>query len=559
LQSLEGENRIGTFDGKYRTTLRRHTWLPVTIFSNNFSNHIYMDKIKILWADDEIDLLKPQILFLEKKGYEVVTVSNGHDAIEECDTEQNFDVVFLDESMPGLTGLETLARIKENNQRLPVVMITKNEAEQIMEEAIGSQISDYLIKPVNPNQILLTLKKIIDNKRLVREKTTSDYQQEFRMLSTQINSGPGFEEWGEIYQKLINWEIKIDQSQSVAMGDILSTQKSDANAEFSRFVEKNYEGWVNDTIEAPVMSHNLMRRRIFPELKEDVPTVMLLLDNLRFDQWKVIEPLMSELFRVENEDLFYSILPTATQYSRNAIFAGMMPADIERVHPKLWKNDTDEGGKNLFEKDLLNEQVKRTIRKPVKVDYVKITNVAHAKELQDNILNHMHNDLFVIVYNFIDMLSHARTEMEVLKELAGDEKAYRSLTRSWFVNSPLYSALERIAERDVQLIVTTDHGTIRVNTPSKVIGDRDTTTNLRYKVGRNLQYERRDVLAFRDPKNAGLPRPNVSSTFIFAKEDRFFLYPNNYNHYHNYYKNTFQHGGISLEEIICPIIKLRSK
>jgi len=518
-----------------------------------------MDKIKILWADDEIDLLKPQMLFLEKKGYEVVTVSNGHDAIEECETEKNFDVVFLDESMPGLTGLETLARIKENNPRLPVVMITKNEAEHIMEEAIGSQISDYLIKPVNPNQILLTLKKIIDNKRLVREKTTSGYQQEFRMLSMQINSGPGFEEWGEIYRKLINWEIKIDQSQSVAMGDILSTQKSDANAEFSRFVAKNYEGWVNDTIEAPVMSHNLMRRRVFPELKEDVPTVMLLLDNLRFDQWKVIEPLLSELFRVENEEVFYSILPTATQYSRNAIFAGMMPADIERVYPKLWKNDTDEGGKNLFEKDLLNEQVKRTIRKPVKVDYVKVTNVAHAKELQDNILNYMHNDLTVIVYNFIDMLSHARTEMEVLKELAGDEKAYRSLTRSWFVNSPLYTALEKIASRDTQLIVTTDHGTIRVNTPSRVVGDRETTTNLRYKVGRNLQYEPRDVLAFRDPKNAGLPRPNVSSTFIFAKEDRFFLYPNNYNQYQNYYKNTFQHGGISLEEIICPIIKLRSK
>ncbi|TAK34516.1 MAG: response regulator, partial [Saprospiraceae bacterium] len=300
-----------------------------------------MDKIKILWADDEIDLLKPQMLFLEKKGYEVVTVSNGHDAVEECETEKNFDVVFLDESMPGLTGLETLARIKENNPRLPVVMITKNEAEHVMEEAIGSQISDYLIKPVNPNQILLTLKKIIDNKRLVREKTTSGYQQEFRMLSMQINSGPGFEEWGEIYRKLINWEIKIDQSQSVAMGDILSTQKSDANAEFSRFVAKNYEGWVNDTIEAPVMSHNLMRRRVFPELKEDVPTVMLLLDNLRFDQWKVIEPLLSELFRVENEEVFYSILPTATQYSRNAIFAGMMPADIERVYPKLWKNDAD--------------------------------------------------------------------------------------------------------------------------------------------------------------------------------------------------------------------------
>lgn len=518
-----------------------------------------MDKIKILWADDEIDLLKPQLMFLEKKGYDVTTVTNGHDALEECENVKDFDVVFLDESMPGLTGLETLSKIKATNPLLPVVMITKNEAEDIMEEAIGSQIADYLIKPVNPNQILLTLKKIIDNKRLVREKTTSDYQQEFRMLSMEINSGLKFGEWVDVYRKLVNWEIKIDQSESVAMGDILSTQKSEANSEFCRYVMRNYENWISDKVEAPVMSHNLMRRKIFPQLTDDRPTIMLLLDNLRYDQWKVIEPVVSELFRMEEEDYFYSILPTATQYSRNAIFAGMLPADIERAFPDLWKNDTDEGGKNLYEHDFLKEQVRRTIRKPVKVDYIKVTTVANAKELQDNILNYLNNDLTVIVYNFIDMLSHARTEMEVLKELAGDEKAYRSLTRSWFVNSPLWAALQRAAERDVQLIVTTDHGTIRVNTPSKVVGDRETTTNLRYKVGRNLQYEKKDVLDFRDPKQAGLPRPNVSSTFIFAKDDVFFLYPNNYNYYHNYYKNTFQHGGISLEEMICPVVRLRSK
>lgn len=518
-----------------------------------------MDKIKILWADDEIDLLKPQMMFLEKKGYEVTTVTNGHDALEEVETHSNFDVVFLDESMPGLTGLETLAKIKENNPSLPVVMITKNEAEHIMEEAIGSQISDYLIKPVNPNQILLSLKKIIDNKRLVREKTSSDYQQDFRMLSMDINSGPGIDEWVNIYRKLINWEIKLDDTQSTDMGDILSTQKHQANSEFSRFVVRNYEDWVNEKKEAPVMSHNLMRRKILPQLKDDRPTIMLLLDNLRYDQWRAIEPLISELFRVEDEDYFYSILPTATQYSRNAIFSGMMPAEMEGRFPKFWKNDTDEGGKNNHEAYFLEAQLNRTMRKEIKWNYTKITTVAKAKELQDNILNYLNNDLVVIVYNFIDMLSHARTEMEVLKELAGDEKAYRSLTRSWFLNSPLYSALEKAAERDVQLIITTDHGTIRVNTPSKVVGDRDTTTNLRYKVGRNLQYEKKDVLAFRNPGDVGLPRPNVSSTFIFATGDTFFLYPNNYNHYLKYYKDTFQHGGISLEEIICPVIRLSSK
>ncbi len=518
-----------------------------------------MDPITILWADDEIDLLKPQLLFLEKKGYTVRTVTNGHDALEECSENPNIDVVFLDESMPGLTGLETLTELKQSHPLLPVVMITKNEAEAVMEEALGGYIFDYLIKPVNPNQILLTLKKIIDQKRLQREKTSSDYQQEFRQIFMEINRGLGFEEWVDIYRKIISWEIKIDRSQSSEMGDILAMQKQEANKEFSKYIIKNYLDWLKEGADGPVMSHRLMREKVLPRLEKDRPTLMLLLDNLRYDQWRIIEPILAEFFRVEEEDYFYSILPTATQYSRNAIFAGLMPADIEKYYPDWWKNDNDEGGKNLFESQLLAEQLDRLLRREIKHDYLKITNVNHARQLQDNILNYLNNDLTVIVYNFIDMLSHARTEMEVLKELAGDEKAYRSLTRSWFQNSPLWAALERAAERDVQLIVTTDHGTIRVHSPSKVVGDRETTTNLRYKVGRNLQYDRKDVLEVRKPEVAGLPRPNVSSTFIFAKEDLFFLYPNNYNHYHNYYKNTFQHGGISLEEMICPVVRLKAR
>jgi len=517
-----------------------------------------MDKIKILWADDEIDLLKPQLLFLEKKGYEVVTVTNGYDAIEECNDDDTIDVVFLDESMPGITGLETLAKLKKNHPQLPIVMITKNEEENVMEEAIGSQISDYLIKPVNPHQILLTLKKIIDNKRLVREKTSSDYQQEFRQILMEINSGPDHEEWVEIYRKIINWELKIDSSHSTGMADILAMQKSEANTAFSKFILKNYLPWIQHG-DGPVFSHNLLRSKVFPYMEEEIPTFFILLDNLRYDQWKIIEPIISELYKVEEEDSFYSILPTSTQYSRNAIFAGMPPLDISKRFRDLWKNDNEQGGKNLHEKDFLGDLIKRTFRKPVKFDYYKITNVNYAKQLQDNILNYTNNNFTAIVYNFIDMMSHARTEMEVLKELAGDEKAYRSLTRSWFVNSPLWQALQKLAERDVQLIITTDHGTIRVGQPSKVVGDRETTTNLRYKVGRNLNYDRRDVLEVKKPEDALLPRPNVSSTFIFAKEDKFFLYPNNYNHYNNYYKNTFQHGGISLEEMICPVIRLRSK
>jgi CheY-like chemotaxis protein len=518
-----------------------------------------MDKIRILWADDEIDLLKPQIMFLESKGYEVVTVTNGHDAVDECATGNEFDVVFLDESMPGINGLETLTRIKQMNPNLPIVMITKNEAETVMEEALGSQITDYLIKPVNPNQIWLTLKKILDNKRLVREKTSSDYQQEFRQIFMQLQSGMDYIEWVEIYQKIISWELKIDHSNSNEMADILSQQKKEANAAFCKYIAGIYPHWMKNPTEGPVKSFNLLREKVFAHVQPDCPTILLVLDNLRFDQWKVIEPILLERFKLQNEDYFFSILPTATQYSRNAIFAGMMPADIEKQFPQYWVGDFEEGGKNNFEAELLTAQIKKVFRREIKHEYFKITQVQAARQLQDNIFNCLNNDLTVIVYNFIDMLSHARTEMEVLKELAGDEKAYRSLTKSWFANSPLWAALERVSEKDVKLIITTDHGTIRVNSPVKVIGDRETTSNLRYKVGKNLQYDKKNVLELKEPAQAGLPRPNVSSTYIFAKEDGFFLYPNNYNHYLNYYKNTFQHGGISLEEMICPIMFLRSK
>ncbi|MBS1584399.1 MAG: response regulator [Bacteroidetes bacterium] len=512
----------------------------------------------ILWVDDEIDSLKSQILFLKNKGYEVTPLTNGYDALELL-KEKNMDVVLLDESMPGMTGLETLAKIKESHPQVPVVMVTKNEAEYIMEEAIGSQITDYLIKPVNPNQVLLSLKKIMDTRRLVSEKTTTAYQQEFRNLFMALSSNPDHEEWKELYKKLVYWELEMARSDSSEMMEVLQSQKSEANTEFSKYVSKNYAKWIKDPVTAPLLSHQLFREKIAPHLEKGKPTFLVVIDNLRFDQWKVLQPIVTDSFRVVEEDMFYSILPTATQYARNALFAGMLPIDIEKRYPNEWKNDDDEGGKNLFEETFLRGQLKDLKLDGLKAQYMKITNNEDGKSMEDNIHNCLNNDLTVIVYNFVDMLSHARTEMEVLKELAGDEVSYRSLTVSWFEHSPLYGALKKIADKDIQVFITTDHGTVRVKQPSKCVGDRHTTTNLRYKHGRNLQYEERDVLAFRDPKEAGLPRPNVSSTFIFAKEDVFLCYPNNYNHYVNYYRNTFQHGGISLEEMIVPVIRLQSK
>ncbi len=517
-----------------------------------------MSKVKILWADDEIDLLRPQLFFLEKKGYEVIQVTNGHDALDALEADNTIEIVFLDESMPGITGLETLEKIRQTNKVVPIVMITKNEAEDIMEQALGSQIADYLIKPVNPNQILLSLKKIIDNKRLISEKTAVDYQQEFRNIAMEINSGLSSEEWNNLYKRIIDWEIKLDQSDNEQMRDILDMQKKEANAAFCKFISKNYEKWQKDNA-GPVSSHNLLEKYLFPNMDMSKPNVLVLFDNLRYDQWMVLEPVISELYRVEEQQIFYSSLPTSTQYSRNAIFAGMTPHEIQKNFPQYWLNDNEKGGKNQYEKELLEKQIKRFFREEIKWEYFKIRNNADAKYLQDNILNTTKNNLTVIVYNFIDMLSHARTEMEVLKELASDEKAYRSLTLSWFKNSPIRNSLQALAEKDIKLFITTDHGTIRVSNPTKVLADRETTTNLRYKVGKNLNYNAKDVLAVGDPHSIGLPRPNISSKFIFAIEDQFFLYPNNYNHYNRMYTDTFQHGGISMEEVICPFIVLNCK
>ncbi len=518
-----------------------------------------MNATKILWVDDEMESLKSQIMFLENKGYDVTPLSNGYDAIDFVQSNR-VDVVLLDESMPGITGLETLQKIKEINAQIPIVLITKNETENLMNEAIGSQISDYLIKPVNPNQVWLSLKKIIDNKRLIAEKTTSTYQQQFRELFMALNDNPDEKEWSDIYKKLVYWELEMKKSDSPEMIEILKSQKDEANNEFFKFISKNYSKWVTGPKEsAPIMSHTLIKEKVFPHIQKDVPLFFVLIDNLRWDQWKTIQPMFSENFRIEEEDTFYSILPTATQYSRNAIFAGLLPIDIEKKFPEEWKNDAEEGGKNLYEELFFKEQLKSFFKKEIKYSYTKITNHQDAQKLVDSMHNFLTNDINVIVYNFVDMLSHARTEMEVLKELAADEVSYRSLTASWFEHSPLHIALKKVAGKKLNLIVGTDHGSMRVNTPQKVIGDKQTTTNLRYKHGRNLNYEPKEVLAFRDPRQAGLPVPNINSSFIFSRNDGYFCYPNNFNHFANYYKNTFQHGGVSLEEMIIPIIKMSSK
>ena len=520
-------------------------------------NTTLMSQATILWCDDEIELLKPQILFLQDKGYEVITASNGVDAVDLVKT-QPIDIVFLDEQMPGLSGLETLTRIKDLLPQMPIVMITKNEEENIMEEAIGSQISDYLIKPVKSNQILLSLKKLREGRQLISSKTPSAYQQQYQQLMMQLSSGLDYQEWAEAYRKLIYWELEMDKSKSAEMRDVLNMQKKEANTEFFKFINKNYLLWMKDDQQAPVMSHTLFKKKVFPLVQQDVPTFVFLIDNLRYDQWRIIQPALTDLFRLADESYHYSILPTTTQYSRNAIFSGLTPLDIEKKFPNYWLNDEEEGGKNKHESDFLADQIIRN-KLNIRHSYTKVVSSNDGKQLVDNILNLCNNQLNVIVYNFVDLLSHARTEMQVLKELAGDETSYRSITWSWFQYSPLFQAMQRLADKKVNIIITSDHGSIRVKEPSKVIGDRETTTNLRYKHGRNLNYNKKDVLEVRNPNEAKLPQPHVSSSFIFAREDLFFVYPNNYNYHVNHYKNTFQHGGISMEEMICPFVVLTNK
>lgn len=517
-----------------------------------------MKEVSILWVDDEIDLLKPHIIFLESKGYSVETANNGHDAIEMVEVKE-FDLVFLDENMPGLSGLETLAQIKNIRYSIPVVMITKSEEEYIMDEAIGSKIDDYLIKPVNPKQILMAIKKITDHKRLVSQKATSTYQSQFGDIGSMINDANTVDSWQNTYKKLVFWELELEKTRGQGMDQVLTLQKDDANKAFAKFIKNNYSNWFTGNSEdAPVLSHNVFKNKLFPLLDNDQQVVVFLIDNLRFDQWKTIEPALSEFYNVQNEDMFFSILPTATQYARNAMFAGLMPAQIQGLHPDLWVNEDQDEAKNQFEKELLEKQMQR-LGINVSTYYEKVQNIEKGRKIMQNLPHILNHKLSVVVVNFVDILSHARTEMDMIKELAADESAYRSLTHSWFEHSPFFELLKQLANKNIKVVITTDHGTIRVNNPLKVIGDKNISTNLRYKQGKSLNYKAKEFFEAKNPDEILLPRLNVSTSYIFAQNTDFIAYPNNFNHYVSYYKNTFQHGGISLEEMLIPFITLQPK
>lgn len=511
----------------------------------------------LLWVDDEIELLKAHIIFLEKKGYEVVTVSNGIDAIDKC-KQTTFDLILLDEMMPGLTGLETLQQIKEISPATPVVMVTKSEEENIMDQAIGSKIADYLIKPVNPNQILLTLKKNIHKKQIVTEVTQTSYQQNFGNIAMQIMDSRTYNDWVDIYKRLVHWELELSSTSS-AMTETLQMQKEEANIGFAKYVKNNYMDWMTasgDT-ERPLMSPDIFKKKVFPLLNKGEKVFLIVIDNFRYDQWRVIAQEIGNLFDID-EEMYMSILPTATQYARNAIFSGLMPSKIAEMFPELWVDEDEEEGKNLNEEPLIRTQIER-FRRHDTFSYHKINGTAGGEKIVERLNELLRNDLNVIVVNFIDMLSHARTESKMVRELANTESAYRSITLSWFQHSVMSELLRKLSETDCKVIITTDHGSIRASKAVKIVGDRNTNTNLRYKLGKNLNFSSKDVFVIKDPRKAQLPAPNLSTAYVFATGNSFFAYPNNYNYYVSYYKNTFQHGGISMEEMLIPLITLTSR
>lgn len=515
---------------------------------------------RILWVDDEIDLLRAHIKLLEQRGYVVDVATNGEDAVE-MTKQRSYDLVFLDEMMPGMGGLRTLAGIKDFSPSVPVVMITKNEAESLMEEAIGSKITDYMLKPISPNQVLMACKKILEAKKIAGQYISRDYVKEFQQIAVALGGPLSYDEWVELYVKITEWEMELDAHPELGLRQTLLDQKRECNAEFAKYIERNYREWIDNAKGRPLLSTEVFREAVIPELQGSASVFFIVVDCLRLDQWLLMERMLSGLFSIQKR-YYCSILPTATPYSRNALFSGLFPLEIEQRFPEIWQaGEDDETSRNRSEHLLMNKLLERSrIQLKPEAKYVKILDPEFGRQIENNILSYTQNRLTAIVVNFVDMLAHGRSDSPLLKEIAPDESAYRSLTTSWFQHSSLFGMLRTLAgQKNVTIILTTDHGSVRCLRGSKIIGDREASTNLRYKYGRNLRVDDKQAVFVKYPAEFKLPRSSVTTNYVLAKEDYYFVYPTDYHKYLNQYRDSFQHGGISMEEMILPLVKLESR
>ena len=516
---------------------------------------------KILWVDDEIELLRSHIIFLSEKGFAVDTVTNGEDAVSSV-KEKDYDLIFLDEMMAGMGGLETLAQIKDYNANIPVVMVTKNEEESLMNEAIGFKISDYLTKPVNPSQVLLVCKKILEGKKISGEHAAKDYLQDFNQISQAMLQNMDSDEWIEVYLKLVNWDLELDVHPEIGLRQTFIDQKREANKEFSKFVENNYREWINSNsdLNKPTLTPDILNNYLMEEVKNHDNVFFFVLDCLRLDQWLVMEKHLTDYFKID-KSYYYSILPTSTPYARNSLFGGLYPSEIEKYYPQLWQGDDDENSMNKFEKELLQLFFDRKrIKLKNDLKYIKIIDPEVGRNFEQNILSYQNTHLTAVVVNFLDMIAHGRSDSDILKEIAPDESAYRSLTNSWFTHSSLLSTFKSLSSlKKTRIIVTTDHGSIRALRGAKVLGDREASSNLRFKYGRNLKVDDKHAVYIKNAVDYKLPKRGVTINYIIAKEDYYFVYPTEYHKYLTHYKDTFQHGGISLDEILLPVITMEPK
>lgn len=517
---------------------------------------------RVLWADDEIELLRPHILFLNERGYDIHAVTSGEDAVRAV-ARETFDAVLLDEQMAGLDGLATLQRVKRIQPALPVIMITKSEEESLMEEAIGGKIDDYLTKPVNPSQILSALKRILESRSISQERLNRDYVAEFNRINDEIETEDlDWDDWLELGVRLSRWAIDISAMRETSLQDLLDQQMQTANIAFAKFVEKNYPAWMKmKRDERPPLSSDVVREWVVPHMQKGEQVLFLVLDCLRLDHWLSVEPVLRDHFNIET-DAYYSILPTATPFSRNSIFSGMSPDTFPTVNGDLFnKLDWDgETNVNRFERQLLDRQLKNLGAMPnPEPKYTKILDPEEANRTLKKASDYFDQPLVSMVFNFVDIVAHHRSTEEVIQTLIPDEAAYRSVVKSWFEHSPLFELMRKFGERGVTIVITSDHGSIRARKASKVVGDREASSNLRYKFGRNLNVDPKHAIKVKDPLKWGIHSKGVNIDLLLAKQDAYFVYPTEFNKYADRFRDNFIHGGISLEEMVLPVAVLRSK